>query len=197
MLEQGTFRLSMHTDSIPEKIATMWWLACVLDATWIFCLAGGALGNPGVMFQNTVMHFSQACPWKSGFAGCCRQICVFPVPQSSLGRVSAVWASQLIPHPDQSLTPGRHKLAVPASPWAQAELQEQKLDILLTESIFGNQRAINIRILNHEEHLHPGELGPGCGRAGGLWAGTAALAQPCQEAPAQSHTHTHNYRATS
>lgn len=80
--------------------------------------------------------------------------------------VSAVGAFQLKPHPghDPRAVPNTRQAPLQcqhraASPQAQAELQEQELDILLAEYIFGNRRAINIRILNHPEHLHAGEQG--------------------------------------
>lgn len=128
--------------------------------------------------------------------------------------VSAVWAFQLNPHPghDPWTAPTTRQARLQcqhraASPRAQAELQEQELDVWLTEYIFGSRRAINTRILNHLEHLHSGEQGTGlwqsqgwCGA--GSSAGIAALAQPCHEAPAQpapvrSHADPNNYKATS
>lgn len=188
MFEQGKFRLSIHTDCFPEKIATMWWLARIMDSTLTVLPGWRSTEKPRSSVSKHSDAFLTSLATKTWASRLLQtgSVC-FPSSKEQPGN-GQCWLSFPVkpmprtgplasPYTRQAHLQCQHRAA---SARAQAELQEQKLDILLTESIFGNRRAINIRILNHLEHLPAGEPGTSLWQSQG-WcgAGIAALAQPC------------------
>lgn len=87
MIEQRKFRLSIHTNSFTEKIATTLVTNCLLY---------------DILKRNIVLH-SSVLKWKPAFAGKHRN-CVFTIESRTPGMVTALEAFQFNSHLSQHVT---------------------------------------------------------------------------------------------